>query len=112
MMEVDSPDVNFLKDESPRVGKIKQDLQLYELQVGNELFLSGGEKLTPHHVTKNSNTENFPIPHNQPEIQVHSQIVNSDNEVSLLVQDNGSGFLDNEGCSPLREFDSLSCHRE
>jgi len=42
MTEVDSHNVNFVKDEFPSVGEIKQDLQLYELQLDTELSLCEG----------------------------------------------------------------------
>ena len=67
---VDSHNVNFLKDEFPSVGQIKQDLQLYELQLDNELSLDEGENLIAHHVTKNStlvskrDAENLSAPEN------------------------------------------------
>ena len=84
MTEVDSRNVNFLRDEFPSTGEIKQDLQLYELQLDTKLSLDEGENMNPHHVTEDStpmlqrDIENLSISENQPERQVHSPSPNSD----------------------------------
>ena len=117
MTKVDSCNVNFLKDELPNVGEIKEDLQLYELQLDGGLSLGEKENLDPHHVTENSapvperDIKNLSISENQPEHYVHSQSPNFDNEVSPPIQDSGSGSLDNEdndGSTPLRDKGSGS----
>ena len=81
-IEVDSRNVNFLEDEFPNDGEIKQDLQLYELQLDNALSLSEEENLNPHQVTENSipiensiqvfkrDTENLSVLENQSERHV------------------------------------------
>jgi len=53
MTEVDSRNVTFLEDEFPSVGEIKQDLQLYKLQLDTELSLGEGENVIPHQVVDN-----------------------------------------------------------
>jgi len=53
MMEVDSRNIDFLEDEFPSIGEIKQDLQLYELQLDTELSLGEGENVIPQQVTEN-----------------------------------------------------------
>jgi len=42
MTEVDSCNVDFLEDEFPRIDEMKQDLQLYELQLDSEVSLGEG----------------------------------------------------------------------
>ena len=54
MMEIDFHNVNFLEDEFPSFSKIKKNLQLYKLQLDNQLALGEGENLNPHHVIKDS----------------------------------------------------------
>ena len=54
MTEVDSHNVEFLKDEFPSIGEIKQDIALYELLLDDQLFLSKGEDLNTHRVTEDS----------------------------------------------------------
>ena len=62
----------FFEDEFPRVGEIKQDLQLSKLQLGNELSFGEGENLTPHHVIENNtpvferDAENLSVLENRP----------------------------------------------
>jgi len=61
----------------------------------------------PHHVTKNStlvferDNENLSTLKNQLDHQVHPQSLDPDNGVSPLIQDSGSGSLDNEGSTSL-----------
>ena len=43
MMEVDSCNITFLEDEFPSVGEVKEDLELYELQLDNEIYLGDRE---------------------------------------------------------------------
>ena len=44
----------FLGDEFLSIGEIKKGLQLYELQLDNQLSFSEGENMYPDHVIKNS----------------------------------------------------------
>ena len=46
--------VEFLANEFPSVGEIKKDVQLYELQRDNQLYLSEGKNLNTHQVTEDS----------------------------------------------------------
>ena len=58
--------------------------------------------MTPHHVSEDStpvfkrDTEILSVRENQPEHQIHSQYADFDNESSPLIQDSGSGSLDNK----------------
>ena len=52
--EVDSHNVEFLEDEFPSIGEIKQDKALYELPPNDQLSLSEGEDLNTHCVTEDS----------------------------------------------------------
>ena len=78
MTEVGSHNVDFFEDEFSSIGEIKQDLQLYELWLDNELSLSKGENLNCHQLIENStlvskrDTENLSVTENQPKCQSHS----------------------------------------
>ena len=54
MIEVDSRNVEFLEDEFPSIGEIKQDTALYELPLDNQLSLGEGEYLNTHRATEDS----------------------------------------------------------
>ena len=51
IMEIDSRNIEFLDDEFPRVGEIKKDLKLYELQQNGLLSLGEGKNLNTYRVT-------------------------------------------------------------
>jgi len=80
---------------------------LYKLQFDLEPSLGEGENALPQYVIEDMthllqiNAENLSVPESQPENQVHSRFPNSDHpnsnhEVSLNVQDSGSGSLERE----------------
>jgi len=102
MMEVGSRNVDFLEDEFPSIGEIKQDLHLYKLQLDTEISLGKEENVIPQEVTEDRthvlqrDTENLSVPESQPECQVHSLSCNSDHQVSPCGQDSGSGSLKRE----------------
>ena len=52
MTEMDSRNVNFLKDELSSIGEIKKDLELYESQQDLQPSLSKEEDLNSHQVTE------------------------------------------------------------
>jgi len=54
LTEVDSRNVEFLEDEFPSIGEIKQDMTLYELPPNDRLSLSEGEDLNTLCVTEDS----------------------------------------------------------
>jgi len=68
MTEVDSRNVDFLEDEFPTIGEIKQDLQLYELQLDTLLSLGEGKSVIPQQAIKDMtyvlqrDIENLSIP--------------------------------------------------
>jgi len=86
--EFDFRNVDFLKNEFPSIGEIKQDFQLYELQLDTELSLGEGENVIPQQVTEDRtyvlqrDIENLSVPESQLERQVHSLSPNSDHQVS------------------------------
>jgi len=120
--EIDSRNVDFLKDEFPSIGEIKQVLQLYELQLDHEPSLGEGKNVLPQRVTKDMthllqrNAETLSVPESQPESQVPSRSPNSDHPdsdhaVSPNAQDSGSGSLErenNEDSIPLEDRGSGS----
>ena len=67
MKEIDSRNVDFLEDEFPTIGEVKQDLQLYELQPN--LPLGEGEDMYTNRITEDreffpdaGNSGSIPIP--------------------------------------------------
>ena len=50
MKEIDSRNVDFLEDEFPTIGEVKQDLQLYEVQLN--LPLGDGEDMYTNRITE------------------------------------------------------------
>lgn len=54
MTKIDSRYVEFLEDELPSVGKIKNNLKLYKLQPDDPPSLGEGKNLHTHNVTENS----------------------------------------------------------
>jgi len=54
MTEVDSLNVEFLEDEFPSIGEIKNDLALFELPLDNQLSLDEREDLNTHRITEDS----------------------------------------------------------
>ena len=54
MIEINSNNVELLKNEFPSVGEIKKDLSLYELQQDDLLSLSERENINTHRATKDS----------------------------------------------------------
>jgi len=54
MMKVDSHNVEFLEDEFPSIGEIKNDLALFELPLDDQLSLSEREDVNTHRITEDS----------------------------------------------------------
>ena len=54
MTEVDSCNVEFLEDEFPSIGEIKNDLALFELPLDDQLSLSEREDVNTHRITEDS----------------------------------------------------------
>ena len=54
MTEVDSRNVEFLKDEFWSICEIKNDLALYELPLDDQLSLGEGEDFSTHRTTEDS----------------------------------------------------------
>jgi len=50
MTEIESHNVDFLEDKFPRIGEIKKDLELYELQQDLQPCLGEGEDLNSRQV--------------------------------------------------------------
>jgi len=102
MTGTDSCNVDFLKDKCPSIGEIKQDLQLYELQLDPEPSLGEGENVIPQQVTEDRthvlqrDAKNLSVPESQPESRVHSLSSNSDHQLSPNAQDSGRSSLEHE----------------
>ena len=52
MEKIDSRNVGFLKDEFPTIGKVKKDVELFELQQNIQPSFSEGENLDSNQVTE------------------------------------------------------------
>ncbi|XP_021912491.1 uncharacterized protein LOC110826200 [Carica papaya] len=96
MTEIDSCNVDFLEDEFPSIGEIKENLKLYELQEDMQLSIVEGEVLKTYQVTKNTpnkrdsgsdpiilDGENLPTNDNPPENGVSPQSLSFEHEVSF-----------------------------
>ena len=114
MIKVDSRNVEFLKDEFPSIGEIKQDTILYKLPLDDQLPHSEGEDLKTHLVTKDSalllfgrDNELSVAQENQPENEVRPPSPvhehEHEHEVSPLVQYNDNDFLSAKDSIPLRD---------
>ena len=115
MTEVDSRNVEFLEDEFPSIGEIKQAIALYELPLDDHLSLGEGEDLNTHRITEDSirdeqllvnqeNQLNTKVhPHNPTKHEVRHRSPIHEPAVSLPVQDDRSDSLPIEGSIPLRD---------
>jgi len=93
MTEIDSRNVEFLKNEFRSIGEIRKDLVLDELQQDDLLFLYEGENLNTHNVTKGSalplsgrDDEILVTQENQPRNEVHPHSSIHEFEISPLIQ--------------------------
>ena len=115
MTEVDSYNVEFLKDEFLNIGKIKNDLALFELPLDDQLSLSEEEDLNTHRITEDSigdeqllvNQENQlnteVCPHNPTENVVRPYSHIHEPAVSSLIQDDRSDSRPIEDSIPLKD---------
>ena len=110
MTEVDSRNVEFLEDEFPSIGEIKQDTMLDELPLNDWLSLGDGEDLNTHRVTEDSTLPLFGrddelvvSQEKQPENEVRPPSPIYEHEVSPLVQHNDNDSLSAKDFIPLRD---------